>query len=861
MNVRAETSTFVILTKLLVALALVLISTAGPTLVQAVASTRYAAPGGLTTGNCDNWGVACDLQYALTSAVSGDQIWAVQGTYKPTSTMDRTISFALKSGVAVYGGFIGMETSLEQRDPTANVTILSGDIGTAADSSDNSYHVVWGGGTNSAAVLDGFTITAGNANGTFPANYGGGIGGVYYSAGSPTLANLRITDNNSGGFGGGMYGYGSAALTNVVFSGNSSANDGGGFYSYGGNPSLTHVTFSDNSAVGRGGGMFNGQNGSPNLTDVTFSGNSADGDGGGMYNGAYAHSSLTNVTFSDNSAHDGGGIYNLYSDIALIDVTLTDNTAASAGGGMSNSTSSPTLWGVTFDGNSADSGGGISNWNASHPALTNVTFSGNSAVNGGAVTNSLLSNPTFRNVTISRNTADVGGGMYNTQHSDPTLFDTILWGDTPEVYDAPYDGVFPASQPVITDSVIQGGCPVGAACTNVISANPLLGHLADNGGPTETMALYVLSSAIDAGGVNSTCAFEDQRGIARPQGSACDIGAYEGYIDAPLVVSILRNSPSPTGEQSLGFELTFSESVTGVDATDFALTVTGVSGASITDVSGSGTTRAITVDAGSGDGSIRLDVVDDDSILDENLHPLGGVGLVNGDYDEGETYTVQHSVISGNAGVADATLSYYDDGDKTAVADTNGDFSLIIPYAWSGTLAPWKPGYAFAPLSRTYDNVVQDQLGQDFDATFLFLIFPLHGDTVCSLPAVGVNLPLSELVRNFRGDFDPTTVRLTLDDVDVTLSSSVIQTGSSPAVRGALVYTPSVPLANGAHTAAFTIPMELSPGVRYLHTDAWTFTVDEALECGSGSDAFFSHQPSAPVQPYNPKAPNLPISH
>ena len=92
------------------------------------------------------WATAfTDLQPALAAAGSGDEIWVAAGTYLPTSTTDRTISFAMKNGVAVYGGFDGTETMRSERNPAVNVTILSGDIGTPGVSSDNSYHVVTAG--------------------------------------------------------------------------------------------------------------------------------------------------------------------------------------------------------------------------------------------------------------------------------------------------------------------------------------------------------------------------------------------------------------------------------------------------------------------------------------------------------------------------------------------------------------------------------------------------------------------------------------------------------------------------------------------------------------------------------------------
>jgi hypothetical protein len=124
----------------------------------AVGAVWYVQSGGLTSGTCESWANACELQYALGSAAATDEIWVAAGTYYPTDGTDRTVSFSLVNGVGVYGGFNGTESTLIERDPVTNVTILSGDIGVTDDISDNSYHVVTGGGTDNSAILDGFTV-------------------------------------------------------------------------------------------------------------------------------------------------------------------------------------------------------------------------------------------------------------------------------------------------------------------------------------------------------------------------------------------------------------------------------------------------------------------------------------------------------------------------------------------------------------------------------------------------------------------------------------------------------------------------------------------------------------------------------
>ena len=210
---------------------------------------------------------------------------------------------------------------------------------------------------------------------------------------------------------------------------------------------------------------------------------------------------------------------------------------------------------------------------------------------------------------------------------------TIFWGNT-----AATDGAQiynDSSTPIVSDSVVQGGCPAGSTCTNIITTDPLLGTLGNYGGFTQTIPLLPGSSAIDTGN-DATCAATDQRGVTRPQGAHCDIGAYE-YVEttAPIVTSITRLNPSPTNLASVDFTVTFSEAVNGVDTSDFALTASGVSGAAVSGFSGSGSVYTVTVNTGTGNGTIRLDVPVSATVTDLAGNPLTGLP-----YASGETYTV-----------------------------------------------------------------------------------------------------------------------------------------------------------------------------------------------------------------------------
>jgi parallel beta-helix repeat protein len=286
----------------------------------------------ITTHDGQSWDTAyADLQPVLTAAVSGTTIKVADGTYKPTSGTDRTVSFELKNGVGLYGGFAGFGApDPDARDVVAYPTILSGDIGIVGDTYDNSYHVVFSGGADGTAILDGFTVCGGRADGSGSRCYGGGM---FNSSSSPTLANCTFSGNTAT-WGGGMY--------NDSFSPTPSS------------PTVTNCTFSGNSGTG----MYNFSS-SPTLISCTFSGNSGRG---GMYNDR-SSPTLTNCTFIRNTASPGGGMYNHQSSPTLTCCTFIGNT----GGGIYNDASSPTLTNCIMWGNGSTP---ISNSSGSTPTVT-----------------------------------------------------------------------------------------------------------------------------------------------------------------------------------------------------------------------------------------------------------------------------------------------------------------------------------------------------------------------------------------------------------------------------------------------------------------------------------------------------------
>jgi hypothetical protein len=323
----------------------------------------YVTPGGAEANAGDSWATATTLQNALSLATEGDEIWVAAGVYKPSNNpTERNFSFRLKDGVAVYGGFEGTETARAERNWSVNLTILSGDIdnndtnqdGNAIAESaddiqgDNSYHVVTSSGVTTTARLDGFVITAGQANAAnIPHNQGGGI---LNEGGSPTLSNLVIQGNRAGATGGGLYSInGDPILANVRFLGNSAVY-GGGLFNVMGNPTLIDAYFEGNRATEEGGGLST-DNSSPVLRNVALRGNSA-ATGGAIYT-ANTGMTVANVIVSGNQATNGGGLYIRNSNVTLTNVTISGNRAQQ-GGASFNQDSQLAVWNSIVWNNKAD---------------------------------------------------------------------------------------------------------------------------------------------------------------------------------------------------------------------------------------------------------------------------------------------------------------------------------------------------------------------------------------------------------------------------------------------------------------------------------------------------------------------------
>ena len=249
------------------------------------------------------------------------------------------------------------------------------------------------------------------------------------------------------------------------------------------------------------------------------------GEGGGLLADIHTTVNIINSTFSGNSADNGGAI-SVYGTANIIDSTFSGNssTNSAGGGGAILNSQILTIKNSTFSNNTADNnGGGGALFNASPNAtIANSTFFGNSAAVGGAITttNSL----TITNSTISGNSAYGGsGGGLTIQGHTTNLINTIIANSITRIGGLGLAGDCLNFATIGTNlnNLIEDD-----SCSASRSGDPKLGPLQDNGGLTETMALGSGSPAINTGN-DASCPATDQRGLTRPQGSHCDIGAYE----------------------------------------------------------------------------------------------------------------------------------------------------------------------------------------------------------------------------------------------------------------------------------------------------------------------------------------------
>jgi CSLREA domain-containing protein len=598
---------------------------AASTIIQASECNPVTLPGGCTPASHNVFEVASSGTLTL------DGVTVRHGNaYSGGGIMNEGILNISNSTIAAnraetYGGGIlnegiGAVTTITNSNVINNrsfdfgggVSISNGTLTVTSSTFSNNAATNYGGGVNNAFG------TLNVISSTFSENVASNNGGGFYNLfGTATVTNSTFLNNITSGYGGGISNFvGTVTVTNSTFSENV-AFYGGGLNNLSGNVTVTSSNLSDNTAYD-GGAIYTNWN--LTINGSTISGNQANNKGGGVFNKGTLE--VDQSTFEANDADLGGGIRNdegPTSKITVTGSTFHENTAAH-GAAVDNWGDGPNLINTSslIENSATASGGGIRNWSVL--TVRNSSISGNSAISvNDGLNNQEPGVLTLQHVTFNQNQASSGGGIYTGSKTTLTYMHTIVAGST--------NGDCFNAGTIHSDSthnlVEDGSCFLA---TN-LEGDPLLGPLADNGGPTLTHALLPGSPAIDAGS-GALCQAFDQRGVARPQGAACDIGAFE--VEQIVVIN---NSNAGAGSlrQAIidippGGIITFSPDLSGETVTLSASLVI----SSNLSIDGSALPEPITI---SGNGAVGVFIVNPSTnvtldslrIMDGNTSDGGGI--------------------------------------------------------------------------------------------------------------------------------------------------------------------------------------------------------------------------------------------
>jgi len=422
------------------------------------------------TGNNDgsSWANAySDLQTAIDNSPSGSQLWLVAGTYSPGSATSDYFDLQTP-GLEIYGGFVGTETMLTERDYVANLTVLSGDVnGDDVDDdfvnnrTDNNLHVMIIEDTiTNTTILDGLIIEHGNTEGasgsgnsrrsggilcfgspiirncTFQQNYGY-YAAALYPRGSATASDIIVDNcvfkNNQGQFGGGMYLVAGGTITNCTFDNNEILGSGGGIYSAGSTSTITNCVFKNmGSSDVRGAGIY-GSTGII-LADCLFE-NLIGIWGTSIY--ATDLTSITDCQFKNNTAqNNGAGVLMAFDAIVTITGSDFEGNVAANGGALyaQNDSITVDIDDCFFFGNAANGGNGGAFYSLAGPlvSISNCEFDLNAGDYGGAVAYSSSDGKTgldrlsLMNCEFLNNIAEVQGGAVNISNTDSVFISNCL---------------------------------------------------------------------------------------------------------------------------------------------------------------------------------------------------------------------------------------------------------------------------------------------------------------------------------------------------------------------------------------------------------------------------------------------------
>jgi predicted outer membrane repeat protein len=503
---------------------------------------------------------------------------------------------AAASGDTINFNVTGTITLTSEIAFSKNLTITGPDVSLLAISGNNTNRIFNVGG-NVTFSLSGVSIINGSA---FD---GGGIYATDTAAATINVTNVSFTNNNSVSRGGAIFSYGSSTITNTTFTSNIAGDTGGAIYNAGGGVvTVSGSVFTSNGATNSVGGAITRNNGALTVSNTTFTGNTSTLFGGAV--SANGSITLTSVTFTGNTtsgtstAAYGGALYidqlSTGATMQITDTVFTNNSATSpilgSGGAFHfvkpDNNVNAQITRNTFKGNTASHRGGALSVATSLTANTlNIyqsTFAYNTAGGastvglGGAIYTGTSTNTYIYNSTIGQNTAGVGaggagGGLYNI--AAVYLYNVTVNGNN--VVNGNGGNLYNSATLQMRNSIVSwGGAPFGPDIFGAFTSqgynlvqnradssgyvgtdlasgtNPQLVALALNSpGTTDTYAIGFTSPAKDAvpitGGCNGAGVTTDQRGVLRPFGTLCDIGAYEINTLPPTATPTATPAPAP----------------------------------------------------------------------------------------------------------------------------------------------------------------------------------------------------------------------------------------------------------------------------------------------------------------------------
>jgi hypothetical protein len=682
------------------------------------------------TGDGSSWanaaGDLADVLSLASTIPAIEQIWVAAGTYKPqvmagNGATDRDKAFVLAKNIKVYGGFAGTETQLTNRVlSTANASILSGDLNGddngESNLTENAYHVVISAGDIGTAVLDGFTISGGNANGSssitvnsqyVERNYGGGIS-IYGS--NPMLSNLKINKNTASNSGGGIYNGNSSAsvLTNILITENKATTNGGGIYNSSSAPYLTNITISGNLA-NNGSGLYNSLSAPQIRNSIIYGNGSSNVFAQGLSKPSYSHSLVagSSAGWTDLGTDEGGNIdaNPFFTDAAAGDFTLKETNCAIPCINAGDNTffdggETPDLSSITTDlaGNTRKTGTIIDMGAYESSVATTYTIS-------GKVIDTVSKNP-MAGVTISyctdANVLTDANGTYSIKVL-PNANVTLT---------ASKDGYLVLTEPIVCSNVTSD---LNDQDFNIIpvpmtvSGKITLG----NGDPLASVYVWYNNRA----GAVATKADGTYEITIAPGSNITIEPEMTGYTFTPATRTINNITKDSANNNFTAAKMyTISGTLTfGSYSSAQRIYYTINSGAEQNTETDAGGNYSITVEEGSDITIVpptrtfyTLCEFLPASIVFEDISQ----NYIDQDFAAMDS--VKGIVTFNDSPLANVTITY--DDELTATTDANGIYSIMVPFQDTITLTPSMSGYRFNPENILLENIMAHKPNQNFTA-------------------------------------------------------------------------------------------------------------------------------------------------